>query len=72
MRTFIEILLVFYLAGVGVVLAPTLKASWSNGSASRCVGNAATELQRAFSWPAIVYRNIAEKPSAPEKREVGH
>jgi hypothetical protein len=71
MRAFIEILLIFYLAGVGVELAPALKASWDNGSAARCVGGAATELQRAFSWPATVYRNIAAKPGAPERPEVG-
>ena len=66
MRLLIALLMIIYLVGVGVALAPTIKANWSTASASEFVGSVATELPRALSWPATAYRNIAEKPSAPE------
>src|SRR5580704_12476620 len=68
MRVLIALLVIAYLVGVGVALAPTIKANWSTGPASQFVESVATELPRALSWPATVYRGIAEKPSAPEKR----
>ena len=67
MRALIGLLVIIYLVGVGVALAPTIKANWNTASASEFVGRVATELPRALSWPAAVYRNIAEKPSSPEK-----
>lgn len=67
MRVLIALLVIAYLVGVGVALAPTIKANWSTGPASQFVETVATELPRALSWPATVYRSIAEKPSAPEK-----
>jgi hypothetical protein len=67
MRVLIALLVIAYLVGVGVALAPTIKANWSTGPASQFVESVATELPRALSWPATVYRSIAEKPSAPEK-----
>ena len=68
MRAIIGLLVIIYLVGVGVALAPTIKANWSTVPASEFVGSVATELPRALSWPATAYRNIAEKPGAPEKR----
>ena len=68
MRVLIALLVIAYLVGVGVALAPTIKANWSTGPASQFVESVATELPSALSWPATVYRSIAEKPSAPEKR----
>jgi hypothetical protein len=67
MRVLIALLVIVYLVGVGVALAPTIKANWSTGPASQFVESVATELPRALSWPATAYRSIAEKPSAPEK-----
>jgi hypothetical protein len=67
MRLFITLLVIAYLVGVGVVLAPTIKANWSMGPASQFVESVTTELPRALAWPAAVYRSIAEKP-APENR----
>jgi hypothetical protein len=59
MRLLIALLVIIYLVGVGVVLAPTIEANWSTASASQLVGSVATELPRALSWPATVYRSIA-------------
>ena len=66
MRTLIGLLVIIYLVGVGVALAPTIKANWNTAATSEFVRSVATELPRALSWPATAYRNIAEKPSAPE------
>ena len=52
MRVLIALLVIVYLVGVGVALAPTIKANWSTGPASQFVESVATELPRALSWPA--------------------
>ena len=67
MRVLIALLVIAYLVGVGVELAPTIKANWSTGPASQFVESVATELPRALSWPATAYRSIAEKHSSSEK-----
>ena len=67
MRVLIALLVIAYLVGVGVELAPTIKANWSTVPASQFVETVATELPRALSWPATAYRSVAEKPSTPEK-----
>jgi len=59
MRLLIALLVIIYLVGVGVVLAPTIKENWSTASASQLLGSVATELPRALSWPATVYRSTA-------------
>ncbi len=61
MRTFITLLVIIYLVGVGVVLAPTIKANWSTGSASQFFGSVATELPRALAWPVTVFRSVARR-----------
>lgn len=73
MRILIALLVIAYLIGVGVTLAPTIKANWTTANASQFVERVVAELPRALSWPATAYRSIAEtpstleKPSAPEK-----
>ncbi len=67
MRMLIALLVIAYLVGVGVMLAPTITANWSAGSASQFVEKVVAKLPRALSWPAAAYRSIAQKPSASEK-----
>jgi len=67
MRTLLTLLMIVYLVGVGVMLAPTIKANWSTVPASQFVESVVAELPRALSWPASAYRSIAENPSAPGK-----
>jgi hypothetical protein len=67
MRVLIALLVIAYLVGVGVELAPTIKAIWRTVPAPQFVETVATELPRALSWPATAYRSVAEKPSIPEK-----
>ncbi len=61
MRTLIALLVVVYLVGVGVVLAPTVKAKWNAGSTSQFVASVANEMPTALAWPAAVYRSTTER-----------
>ena len=61
MRGIIALLVIIYLGGVGIALAPTVQANWSTASASQLFGNVATELPKAVSWPATAYRSITER-----------
>jgi hypothetical protein len=70
MRTLFSLFVSAYLVGVGVTLAPTIKANWTTAPASQFVGSVAAELPRALSWPASAYRSIPEDPSAPGKPTV--
>jgi hypothetical protein len=67
MRMLIALLVVAYLVGVGVTLAPTIKANWSTTPVSQFVESVVAELPRALTWPATAYRGIADTPSASEK-----
>jgi hypothetical protein len=61
MRVLIALLVITYLIGVGVVLAPTFETNWRSASASKLTGSIAMELPRALSWPATVYRSTTER-----------
>jgi hypothetical protein len=65
MRLFLALLVIIYLVGVGVTLAPTIRAKWSNSTASDLAASAVQELPVALAWPATVYRSItgAAQPS---------
>jgi hypothetical protein len=67
MRMLFALLVIAYLVGVGVMLAPTIKANWSTIPASQFVERIVAELPRALSWPATAYRGIAENPGGPGK-----
>ncbi|REF89183.1 hypothetical protein DES32_0399 [Methylovirgula ligni] len=61
MRMLIALLVVVYLVGVGVVLAPTVKAKWNTGSTSQFVTSIASEIPTALAWPATIYRKTTER-----------
>jgi hypothetical protein len=61
MRALVALLLVVYLIGVGVVLAPTIETYWGTAPASKLVQSVSTELPRALSWPATVYRRATQR-----------
>jgi hypothetical protein len=56
MQALIAIVIVIYLIGVGVVLAPTVHANWNNGTAADFAASVGHELPYALVWPAEVYR----------------
>jgi hypothetical protein len=67
MRMLLTLLVIAYLVGVGVTLAPTIRANWSTVPASEFVEKIAAELPRALSWPVAAYRSVTENPDSHEK-----
>ena len=63
-RAFISLVVIIYLVGVGVALAPTFQANWSTSTTSRLAAIVASELPGALSWPATVYRRVAGNNNA--------
>ena len=64
MRALIALLLIIYLVGIGVVLAPTIQAKWNSGTASELFASVMQDLPRAMSWPAAAYHSMVDKPAA--------
>lgn len=69
MRLFIAILVIIYLVGVGVALAPTISAKWNTATASDLTASVVKELPDALAWPARVYRSIRGEPPASPASE---
>jgi hypothetical protein len=61
MRAIVAFLVITYLVGVGVVLAPTLRTAWNTETASQLLDHVAQELPGAVSWPATAYHRISER-----------
>ena len=59
MRALIAVVVVSYLVGVGVVLAPVFSANWNTGTPSQMFGSFAQEMPRALAWPVTAYHGIA-------------
>ena len=58
MRLLIFLIVVVYLVGVGVVLAPTVKGKWYEGTASELSASVVQALPDALSWPVSLYRSL--------------
>jgi hypothetical protein len=58
MRALIALLLVVYLVGIGVALAPTIQAKWTGASASDLASSVVEALPDAAAWPARAYHRI--------------
>ena len=58
MRGLIAIIVIVYLVGVGVALAPTVRAHWNSGTAADFASSVGHELPYALAWPANVYRSL--------------
>ncbi len=58
MRVVIAILLIIYVIGVGVELAPSVWSGWSTGNGSLMLGAITRALPEALAWPVLVYRSI--------------
>jgi hypothetical protein len=50
MRAFIALVVIIYLVGVGVVLAPTISSKWNSGTASDLFQSVWQELPGALAW----------------------
>jgi hypothetical protein len=52
------LLIIVYLVGVGVELAPVVQGQWNSGTAADFAGGVARALPDAMTWPAKVYRSV--------------
>jgi hypothetical protein len=58
MRALIGLIVIVYLVGIGVVLAPTVRGGWNAGTASDLSASVAQALPGALAWPAGLYRSL--------------
>ncbi|WP_413991535.1 hypothetical protein ACMDCR_05410 [Labrys okinawensis] len=61
MRGIITLLIIVYLVGVGVELAPVVQAQWNSGTAADFASSVAHALPDAMAWPVKVYRNLTNR-----------
>jgi hypothetical protein len=59
MRGLISLIVIIYLVGVGVALAPVVQEKWNSAIASDFVASIGDDLPYALAWPARLYRSIA-------------
>jgi hypothetical protein len=62
MRAFIALVVILYLVGVGVELAPTISAKWNSGTASELSASVWQELPGALAWPVTLYHRMMDAP----------
>jgi hypothetical protein len=62
MRVVVAILLIVYLLGVGVDLAPSVWSGWNTGNGALMLGDVARALPHALTWPVAVYRSMSGRP----------
>ena len=58
MRLIIALIVIVYLVGVGVVLAPTIEAKWSTVPASELTASVIEGLPAALAWPIRAYHSV--------------
>jgi hypothetical protein len=61
MRAFVALVIIVYLIGVGVALAPTIQGKWNTATAAELTASVGQALPNAFAWPVTVYHNITGK-----------
>jgi hypothetical protein len=63
MRMLIVLIVIIYLIGVGVALAPTVEGKWNTATAAELTATVGQALPHAFAWPVAAYHNITGKES---------
>jgi hypothetical protein len=58
MRGLISLIVIIYLVGVGVALAPAVQEKWNSATASDFVASIGNDLPYALAWPARLYRSM--------------
>ena len=61
MRAFIALVVIVYLIGVGVAIAPTIQGKWSSATAAELTSSVGQSLPGALAWPMTVYHNMTGK-----------
>jgi hypothetical protein len=59
MRLIIALIVIVYLIGVGVVLAPTVQGKWNSATAAELTASVGDALPGALAWPVRVYHSVA-------------
>jgi hypothetical protein len=57
----LTLLVIVYLVGIGVVLAPTVQGEWNTGTASDFFGSILHELPVAAVWPVTLYHRMMDR-----------
>ena len=57
----IWVLLIVYVIGIGVQLAPTVREAWDTVPSSQLVSRVVSELPAAAAWPMRVYESVRAK-----------
>ena len=65
MGRLISLLLLVYVIGIGVLLAPTVQENWDRETAEQVFARVMDELPRAAAWPVRVFDSIRGKTSEP-------
>jgi hypothetical protein len=58
MRLLLGLIIIAYLIGVGVVLAPTVREKWNTATTRDFATSVASELPHAFAWPVRAYYTV--------------
>jgi hypothetical protein len=61
MRALLALIVIVYLVGVGVALAPTVESKWNTASAAELANSLGEDLPFALAWPARVYHSITNQ-----------
>ena len=61
MRTVIALIIIVYLVGVGVALAPDIRTRWNSAPAAELAAGLGEALPNALAWPVRAYRSIADE-----------
>jgi hypothetical protein len=64
MRVLILLIVVVYLIGVGVALAPVVKSKWNDGTASDFSASVVQAAPAALLWPVGLYQSLTETGEA--------
>jgi hypothetical protein len=59
MRLLLAIIVIIYLIGVGVILSPIIRATWTSEPASVLAERVVQALPDAFAWPLRAFHNFA-------------
>jgi hypothetical protein len=61
MRLLIALVVIIYIVGVGVVLSPTVRATWNGAPASNFATSLADALPNAVAWPVTAFHSITDR-----------
>ena len=59
MRLLLALIVIIYLVGVGVVLSPTIRATWNSEPASVLTDRVVQVLPDALAWPLRAVRTFS-------------